>query len=77
MLESDIVFNYLDNSGINHEYSIIARFSKNNKKYIIYKETNNEDIYGDLYEIIDDKIKIIPIVDDKDYDIIDEYLESL
>ena len=72
----DITFTYLDNN-IKKECIIVDRFQKNNKNYLIYKEENNDDIYAALYEIIDDKLKIIPIEDEIDYDIVDEYLEEL
>ena len=73
----DITFNYIDEKGNVIKYIIVDKFSKNTKNYIIYEEENKEDLYGALYEIIDDKIKIIPIEDEKDYDIIDEYLDNL
>lgn len=73
----DITFNYIDEKGNTIKYVIVDKFTKNNKNYIIYEEENKEDLYGALYEIIDDKIKIIPIEDEKDYDIIDEYLDNL
>lgn len=72
----DIKFSVIEN-GLLKEYIIIEQFNKNNKNYIIYKEDNNDDIYAALYEMIDDKIKIIPIEDEKDYDIVDDYLENL
>ena len=77
MLDTDIVFNYMDNNGVLHEYNIIARFNKNNKNYMIYNETGSEEIYADLYEVIDNKIKIIPISNEEDYSVVDDYLESL
>ena len=77
MLDTDIVFNYMDNNGVLHEYNIIARFNKNNKNYMIYSETGSEEIYADLYEVIDNKIKIIPISNEEDYSVVDDYLESL
>ena len=77
MLDSDFSFDCMDVNGDIKNYNILDRFQKNNKNYIIYEEDGNEDIYAALYEIFDDKIKIIPIEDDKDYDIVDEYLETL
>ena len=72
----DIKFSVIEN-GILKEYIIIEQFNKNYQNYIIYKEDGDDDIYAALYEIIDDKIKIIPIEDNKDYDIVDNYLENL
>lgn len=74
---NDISFNYIDEYGSVKKYIIIDKLNKNNKNFIIYKEENKEDLYASVYEVIKDKIKLIPIKDDKDYDIIDEYLESL
>ncbi len=77
MLESNISFDYIDDEGNSIKYEIIDRFNKNGKNYIVYSEEDKEELYAALYEVIDNKIKIIPIIDDKDYDIVDEYLENL
>lgn len=73
----DISFNIIDNKGNIRNYIILDKFNKNNKKYIIYKEEGKDDLYASLYEIINDTVKIIPIENEKDYDIVDEYLERL
>lgn len=73
----EITFNYMDELGNIKKYTIVAQFNKNNKNFIIYKEENNDNLYASFYEVIEDKIKIIPIENDKDYDIVDEYLENL
>ncbi len=72
----DISFNYIKDGKI-QEYIIIDHFNKNNKDYLIYKESNSDELYASLYQIIDDKIKIIQITDDKDYDVVDNYLENI
>ena len=77
MLDTDILFKHVDQNGIIKDYYIIDRFNNDGKNYMIYKEEGKEDIYADLYEIIDDKIRIIPIVNKDDYDIVDKYLENL
>lgn len=76
-MAEDIKFIALNEYGIEVEYLIMDKFTKNNKNYIIYIEEGKEDIYASLYDIVDNKINIIPIVNDTDYDIVDEYLESL
>ena len=76
MIEN-IKFNLIDNKGKIKTYVILDKFSKNNKNYLIYKEENKEDLYTTLYEIINDSIKLIPIEDVGDYDIVDEYLENI
>jgi len=73
----NINFKTIDNKGDIKKYTILDRFNKNNKNFIIYKEENKDDLYAALYEIINETMKIIPIEDDKDYDIVDEYLESV
>ena len=77
MLESDIMFNYMNESGEIKQYKILDKFSESGKDFIIYQEEGKDDLYADLYEIIDDKLKIIPIQNDEDYDMVDRYLESL
>ena len=73
----DICLNYIDKYGNNKKYIILDKFNKYNKNFIIYKEEKLDDIYASLYEIKDDKIKIIPIENDSDFDIVEEYLENM
>ena len=73
----DINFNVIDNNGNVKNYTIIEKFTKNNKNYLIYKEENKEDLYAALYEIVNETIKLIPIENDEDYDVVDEYLENI
>ena len=77
MLKTDIKFNHVDKHGDIKQYNILDKININNKNYIIYEEDKRKDIYASLYEIIDDKIKLIEITDEKDYDLIDKYLEKL
>ena len=77
MLEENIHFKNMDELGEMHNYTILDRFTKNNKNYLIYQEDGNEDLLASLYEYQDDKLKLIPIEDEKDFDIVDEYLENL
>lgn len=79
MLE-DTTFDYMNEDGVIIKYHILYEFSKDGKSYIIFKnvnDENNEELYSALYEKKDTNIKIIPIEDDKDYDIVDNFLESL
>lgn len=73
----DIKFNIINDNGIEETYLIIDKFEKDDKKFILYQEENKDELYASFYEIIDDKIKIIQIEKDEDYDIVDEYLERL
>ena len=72
-----ITFDQMDKDGNFIKCNIVDRFSVGNKNYIIYDIDGSDDIYSALYEIIDDKIKIIEITDSNDYDIVDKYLENL
>ena len=73
----DVSFNYLTEDGILKKYIIIDKFRNDNKNFIIYKEDNQDELYASIYEIIDDKIKIIPIDKEEDYNTVDKYLERL
>ena len=73
----DISFNYIDELGNLKKYLIIDRFSFNDKNYMIYKEYDRDDLYASYYEIINDKLKIIPIETASEYDIVDKYLEGM
>jgi len=53
----DITFNYMDELGNIKTYTIIEKFSENNKNYIIYQEENNDNLYSALCEYIDDIVK--------------------
>lgn len=54
--------------------NIIAMFSRFNKNYIIYEE--NDEYLASLYVLEKDEIRLIPITDEKDFDIVDDYLEK-
>lgn len=73
----DIRFNVIDNNGIVNNYTILEKFNKNNKNYLIYKKDNKDDLYAALYEVVNETIKIIPIENEEDYDVVDEYLENI
>ena len=77
MLNTDIEFEYIDSFGNLHECYILAKFSKNSKNYIIYEAKGSNKLYSSLYEIVGNNIKLVPIEDNVDYDIVDEYLENL
>jgi len=76
MIEN-INFNMIDKDGVIKNFIILEKFNKNNKNYLIYKENGKDDLYAALYEVINEKIKIIPIENDEDYDVVDEYLENI
>jgi len=61
--------------GIEKEYQIIALCKNNNNNYIIYKDDNNH--YASRYEINDNKIKLNEIIDDNEWDFIDQELEKI
>ena len=76
-MAEDIKFKAINETGKEIEYLILDKFSKNNKNYIIYIEEGKNDIYASLYDVINNEINIIQIENEEDYDIVDEYLESL
>ena len=73
----DISFNYINEEGNIIKYLIVDKFNFNNKNYILYKEIDKDDLYASYYEIINNSIKIMPILNDEDYDVVDKYLERL
>lgn len=59
----------LDNNKI--ECEVLFSFENNNKNYLVYVDSNN-DVLASLYKDNgDNTITIFPIIDDKDYDIVD------
>jgi len=54
---------------------VLFTFEKNNKSFIVYQDNDNE-ILASLYKIEGDKAKITPIIDEKDYDLVDDELEK-
>ena len=77
MLDINLHFNHMNKFGNIEECYIVDNFAKDDKNYVIYKSSDSGYLYADLYEIVDDKLKIIPITKEEDYDIVDRYLESL
>lgn len=54
---------------------LLFTFEKNNKRFVIYQDEEDE-ILASYYIIKNDKMIIMPITDDKDYDIVDIELEK-
>lgn len=54
---------------------LLFTFEKNNKKFIVYKD-KEDDILSSYYKIEDDKFIIMPINDESDYDLVDIELEK-
>lgn len=61
------------NQKINCE--ILFTFSEKNKNFIIYKDDLNN-ILASYYNIFKNKVIILPITNDNDYDIVDNKLEE-
>lgn len=54
---------------------VLFTFKDNNKQFIVYMD-NEDDILSSYYKVEDDKLIIMPIISDKDYDIVDKHLEE-
>jgi len=63
----------IDNNIIKCE--LLFTFKKNNKSFIVYRDSEDE-ILASYYKKEADKIVIMPIDDDGDYDIVDLELEK-
>ncbi len=73
---SDISFSlFINNKEV--KFIILDKFNKENKNFIIYKEIDKDDIYASFYEIKNEKLKLIPIEEDHDFDLVDSYLGAL
>ena len=57
------------------EYEIVKISKFNNNSYIIYKD--NENYYAARYNIIGDKIQLDEILDENEWDFIDEELNTI
>lgn len=54
---------------------LLFTFEKDNKKFLVYKD-KQDDILASYYKKEDDKLIIMPITNDADYDIVDIELEK-
>ena len=75
-------FNIIDGNGINIKCDILGMFEKNGKKYVIYTDSEEvseeKDIYASLYKL-DEKGNMVltPILNDSDWDIVDNFLGEI
>lgn len=54
---------------------VLFTFERENKKFIVYKD-KEDDILASYYKSEGDKLILIPISEDKDYDLVDMELEK-
>lgn len=54
---------------------LLFTFEKNNKNFIVYKDSEDE-ILASYYKKEEDKLIIMPITDEQDYDLVDIELEK-
>ena len=54
---------------------LLFTFEKNHKHFIVYKD-NEDDILASYYKKLGDKLIIMPITDDEDYNLVDIELEK-
>jgi len=73
-------FSILNDEGKIINCNVIGIFKHEDKDFVVYTDesTDNEEIFASLYKLDDDdNIKLLPITDDKDWDLVDNYLEEL
>jgi hypothetical protein len=68
------MFDIYDKNNKKLECKILFTFNKENKDFIVYSDNEGE-ILASFYKIIGGKAIIYPILDDHDYDLVDEELE--
>ena len=69
------MFNIFDDKNNKIECEVLFTFKENNKNFIVYKD-NEGDILASYYESYKDKIVVLPITSEDDYDIVDEKLSE-
>lgn len=69
------MFNVFDELNNKIECEVLFTFNENNKNFIVYKDSDG-DILASYYESYKDKIVVLPITDDNDYDIVDKKLNE-
>jgi len=74
-------FNVIDELGNVVDCDIIGMFSREDKKFIIYTDNtvidDEKEVLASLYKIEDNKMILLPIVNDADWDLVDKYLEEI
>lgn len=69
------MFNIFDESNNKIECEVLFTFNENGKNFIVYKD-NEGDILASYYENYKDKIVVLPITIESDYDIVDKKLNE-
>lgn len=69
------MFNVYDDKNNKIKCDVLFTFSENGKNFIVYKDEEG-DILASYYESYKDKIVVLPITSDKDYDLVDKRLEE-
>lgn len=75
-------FKTIDKNGIEVNCDVIGTFIKENKKFIVYTDgtivNGIKEVYASFYEEIgDNNIKLLPIINDEDWDLVDNYLGGM
>lgn len=63
-----------DNNNRKLKCEVLFTFQKDNKSFVVYKD--DDDVLASYYKIDGDKMIILPILEDNDYDIVDAELEK-
>lgn len=74
---NDLMFEVKDEYGNIKQYEMLLSFNNNFINYIVYTDntynTNNElNIFASRYEIIDNKINLKDLEDDKEYELVNK-----
>ena len=75
-------FKVLDEYGKVVLCNVLGTFSHDDKNFIVYtdgtKINNKEEVYASLYTMDkDNNLKLLPIFEEKDWDLVDEFLKEL
>ncbi len=69
-------FKLLNDMMDENSYKVIGIFTENGNDYVVYEDSNN-DVLASKYLFSGKKLILLPIDDDKEWDLVDKYLEKL
>ena len=69
------MFNVYDDNNNKIKCEVLFTFSDSGKNFIVYKDEEGE-VLASYYETYKDKIVVLPITSDKDYNLVDKKLSE-
>ena len=74
-------FTIVDENGKKVFCDVIGVFQHNNKNFIVYTDNEldngSKEVYASLYKLKENRVVLLPITLESDWDLVDEYLANL